>query len=253
VWWLLSMRNITTDSMYTLLGTPVQKLLLTACHFTGPGWNLNNSYEETIFVGGSDCVFFPDGCFLDSPSARHPASGAGRFHLHFNFMDKSFIGPMYITSEDKWGACRIDGPNYNAGGSTNGGPLIFVGTRFEGHNTTDAAFGSTFRMDGGMAVAMGCWFAYGMEAPATAARSPQDAGTVHVFGGAHFRAIFPTFDRSAAAAESVPFIYASGSDTVVRLLEVAHGSRNGVWAGLPRVQAASSAQVKASDGTYTVI
>jgi hypothetical protein len=257
-WWMLSLHNISTSGLWCVLGHKTgyntgQRFVMTGCHFTGTGWNVNNGGESAFYLCGSDNVLFSDGGLLDSNVANHPASGAGRYHLHLSFLTKTYIGPLFITAEEKWGACFVEGSNYNQSVTDNsGGPIRFFGTIFEGRNPTEASFGSVFRQDGGITIHFGCDFRQAMEAPATAGRSPVDAGAIHVFGGAKITLYCPSYDRAAGQAETVPFISANGVDTIVRPHDVQFTTRGGTWTGLPRV-AAGTAQILGSDGTYTVI
>jgi hypothetical protein len=258
-WWMLSMQNITSSLLWGLIGTAQFRLLLTLCDFGGR-WNVNNSYETAIRIGGSDNTLWPSGNVnIDSPPSTHPATGAGRPLLWFEFMGKTTVGGIFITGEDKWLACRVDGPDYNKSVATNAGDLEFYGAKFEGRNPTQAAFGAVYQQRGATTAHYGCRFAQGMEATATAARG--ELGVVHVkeyatsdhSGGGHMELWSPKYDRAASQAESVPFIYATDAATIVRPHGVRKHTRGGIWSGNPQVKVANGATVPASDGSYAVV
>ena len=125
VLWTANIRDVGFSLFKSVLGTPSDKLLLTACTFNG-FWNINNSYDVAITIGGSDNNLWTDGCLLDSDTA-FTFTGNVPYHLHCDYLEKTNIGPMYITAEANPATVRIDG-NDSTGG------LIFTGTRMEGRN-----------------------------------------------------------------------------------------------------------------------
>ena len=230
----LMMHNISSSGLYSVLGTQASKLLITAATFDGGGWEINNCYSGAFHLGGSDNTLWPNGCLLDSATAYNTAGSAqGQYHLWCDYLDKTYIGPMYITCEGGWGGIKVSGPAYNSG-SVNSGVVNVHGARIEGRNPGQPCDGANVRIEGGQTTLNDCWISYGMASPATMGHSPTDAGVIHqtagrliIHGGQH--------DRTGGMAETVPYLYSSGGSARVRDLSVA--SRGGIWAGLPRAKA----------------
>lgn len=234
VLYCLDASNISTNNLRHVFGTAAQKLLLTAGFFHG-FWEVQASYRSAFIMGGSDNTFWPDGCLLDSPDSLNPTaaggSGPGTAHLVFDYMDKSTVGPMYITASNNWTGIQVYGPAYNTSGSVDGGPIIFSGLKVEGRNNGDPACnGAVARLAGGITVWRDCWLAYGMAD--TAQIGLGDAGTVHSSGGDHTFS-GSQYSRAAAIAETVPWIRQTAGRIVVS--EAIIGKMAGAWAGRPRV------------------
>jgi hypothetical protein len=247
----LEMSGIYSSGLRTLIGTQTNKVLLTAASWFG-SWEINNCYNGAFHLGGSDNVFWVDGMLLDSGTAFNSAGSAnGQYHIWFNFMEKSYIGPLYITSEGAWNGIRISGPSNPAtsGGSNLGGPLNFFGMRLEGRNAGAPCNGSLFRIEGGSAILRDCWISYGMASPATPGHSPQDAGIIHQTAGILI-ADGCSYDRANTVAETVPWIYCNGGELMVG--KIMRGSKGGTWTGRPRVDQAAGT-VLVDDASVTVI
>jgi len=245
VLWTSVIRDVGFSLFRHVLGSPSAKLLNTVLQLDG-WWNINNGRGVSCTLGGSDSTFWPQGCLLDSPTSNTSGGGVP-YHLWFDYQEKSNVGPMFITAEGIPAGVRITGND-----ST--GALVFhSGTRIEGRNLNQPSNGSVVRMEGGRVTFRDAWLSYGYGNPGSSGRTGE-GGVVSVLGG---RALFDGcwYSRAGgtpAVAETVPWIYASGSTTKVRVqnAEVAHDG--GTWTGLPRVQAANGATVTADD-TVTVI
>jgi hypothetical protein len=246
-WYCLSMRDIFTSSLRTVLGTQSTKLLITAANFTGD-WEVNNCYNGAFHMGGSDNTLWTDGMLLDSGTAFATAgSSNGQYHLWCDSLDKTFIGPLYITAEGAWNGIRVSGPVYN-NGATNQGVLWMRGLRVEGRNPGAPCNGALIRVEGGMMNLRDSWIAYGMDSPSTPGHSPTDAGCIHQTAGAVLLDGI-TYDRVTSQAETVPFAYCNGGQ--MRVQNIWSASRGGTWAGLPRVDQAAGTVI--ADASVTVI
>lgn len=252
-------RDVSFAYFTSVMGTPAAKALFTACTFDG-WWETNQTRGTAYWMGGSDNTFWPNGGLIDSNPATTGFEGNGQYHVIFDYMDKSSIGPIYITAEDAWAAVLVRGPAYNtSGGSTNGGPLVFNGTKMEGRNASQGSgsYGALMRVAGGQVDLNSVWVGFGMAKPTDSAltntRSTQDAGLIHVTAG-HVDVNRITYGRGTdvngtAVAETVPLVYASGG--VVHVNRASVGRSNGPWIGKPRVDNNGAAVY--TDTTVTVI
>lgn len=242
-WYCLSMRDIFSSGLRTIIGTQATKVLMTAASFTGD-WEINNCYNGAFHMGGSDNVFWSDGMLLDSGTPFNSAGSAtGQYHVWFDYMQKSYIGPLYMTAEGPWAGIRITGGSYNSASTNIGGPLNFVGMRIEGRNTNQPCDGSLVRIEGGYAVFRDCWFGYAMQAPSNQGHSPTDAGAIHVMSSGAVLVDGCTYARANGVAETVPFVY-SNSTAPVRVHNIFAGES---WTGLPRVRQNAGSGVNVDD------
>jgi len=244
-------RDVSFNSFKSVLGSQATKLALTACHFDGY-WEVNNSYNGAIHIGGSDNDLWTNGILLDSSLAFGVAGSAtGQYHLWTDFLEKTSLGIPYITCEGLWGGWRNSGPTYNPSGSPSnlGGPnTMMAGARIEGRNAGSGSNGNLIRVDGGIAVVDGIWLGYGMISPATQGHSPQDAGIIHVTDGM-LLADNITYDRATGVAESVPVIYVSGTGNA-KVGDIIVGSKGGQWTSRPVITDASTGVVLRSGSTF---
>jgi hypothetical protein len=253
-WYCLEMRNIYSSSLRTVVGTQATAVLLTAAQFDG-SWEINNCYNGAFHMGGSDNTFWPQGMLLDSGTGFATAGSAnGQYHLWFDFMEKSHIGPLYITCEGAWNGVRVQGsltPHTFTSTSANlGGPLTFYGTRIEGRNQANPCNGSVFRQEGGIVRLRDCWLAYGMASPSTPGHSPQDAGMYHMTGGV-LLADGTTYDKTTSVALSVPLFYVAAGEA--RIFNVARGARGGSWSTTRPTVDEVTASTVTGDTTITVV
>ncbi len=251
-WYCLSMRDIFSSGLRTVVGTQATKVLMTAASFTGD-WEINNCYNGAFHMGGSDNVFWSDGMLLDSGTAFNTAGSAnGQYHIWMDGMEKSDIGPLYITAEGPWNGIRISGPGFNSTSNNQGGPLVFRGLRLEGRNAGAPCNGSLIRNEGGIVIVRDSWLAYAMGSPATPGHSPADAGVVHHASGT-LLVSGCTYDRATGVAETVPFVYTnSNADCIVT--ETLRAAKGGTWTGRPRVaKPAANPENRLIDGTATLL
>jgi hypothetical protein len=232
-WYCLQMRDIFTSGLKSVIGSQAQKVLITAAQFDG-AWEINNCYNGAFHLGGSDNTLWPAGMLLDSGTAFNTAGSAnGQYHIWCDFLEKSYIGPIYVTCEGAWNGVRVSGPAFNTTASNQGGPLVFHGSRIEGRNENAPCNGSVVRQEGGMVILRDCWIGYGMASPTTPGHTPADAGMVHHSGGTLI-VDGCTYDRATGVAETVPFVYTSSTGDCM-VSKTMHGATTGAWTGRPRV------------------
>lgn len=249
-WYCLAMRDIFTSGLKTVIGTQATKFLITASVFDG-WWEVNNSYNGAFHLGGSDNTLWPAGMLLDSGTAFLTAGGSnGQAHLWCDGLDKTTIGPLYITCEGGWQGIHVSGASVGST-STNQGRLMFYGLRCEGRNPGASSDGSVIRVDGGRVVIRDSWIAYGMGNPSNTGRN--DAGMIHHAGG-DLVVDGCIYDRATGIAETVPFVYTSvtGGDCIVQATQRAY--RGGAWTGRPRVaRPTGSAENRITDATVSLV
>jgi len=230
------LRDLSFSGFKSVLGSQAAKMLITAAQFDGY-WEVNNSYNGAIHLGGSDNTLWPAGMLLDSATAYlSPGGSNGQYHLWLDGLEKTSIGPIYITAEGGWGGIHITGAGIGSTSNNQGGPLVFSGgMKCEGRNAGAPCNGSLVRIDGGIVVLRDAWISYGMASPATPGHNPQDAGIVHQTAGQLVMSGC-TYDTATGVVETVPFLYGAGGEA--RISAQMRASKGGVWTGLPRYQAA---------------
>lgn len=245
----LSMRDIFSSGLKSVLGSVSTKLLITAASFTGD-WEINNCYNTAFHLGGSDNALWTDGCLLDSGTAFNTAGSAnGQYQLWCDSLDKTYIGPMYITAEAGWNGVRISGAAYNAV-TANMGSVTIYGMRLEGRNPSAGCNGSLLRVEGGRCKFHGGYINYGMVSPTTPGHSPADAGIIHHSGG-RLSVRATAYDRASGVAESVPFVYSNTTGPCV-VGDIEANSRSAAWTGLPQVaRPIANAENRIMDATVT--
>lgn len=234
VYWCLHLRDIGVTDFKTILGSQATSMKLTLCLIDG--WiQFQNSYNGGVHIGGSDNALFLGNSNIDSGASYLSAGGStGQYHLWFDSLEKTTIGPLYTTGEQGWGAIRVSGRAYNnAGGNNNGGPVWISGAKIEGRNAGAPCYGSLIKVDGGILNLTDSWLGYAMSSPSSMGHSPTDAGVVHQTAGAVVvRGC--TYDRASGVAETVPLVYSAGG--VTRVSDVLVGAKGGGWTGVPRVR-----------------
>lgn len=245
-YYCLQMRNFYAAGFKSVLGSQATKLLITAGQFDG-SWEVNNSYDGAFHVGGSDTVFWPQGMLLDSAAAF---VGSGQYHLWFDSMDKSSVGPLYITCEGDWGGVKVSGPTSPNGGSSNAGIVTFApGLKVEGRNPGQPCYGANVLVQGGQVTLPQAWISYGMSSPSSMGHTPTDKALVDVQGGvAYLEACW--YDRATGVAETVPFANVEPNGKLIIGNQLI-ASRGGTWSGLPRVK--NSGGTLVNDSSVTVI
>jgi len=170
-------------------------------------WNINSTASTSdapIQLSGSDSIVFPQGLWIDDGGSR-ASSASGKYHMKLS-MEKSIVGPMYMT-------CQGIGGILVAGYSAFDGDLVFTQARIEGQNKGNECHGALVRVTGGAGVVFdNCWFGYGMADPATGSNTA-DKAFVHI-EGANNKVQFTncTFGLGSSVTASTPMIYNNGSE-----------------------------------------
>jgi hypothetical protein len=222
-----------------IFGNPSVKFLITAVTFYG-WWNANNGYNTAFTIGGSDSNLFMDGCLLDSPPGTMTA---GQYHFIADYLEKTQIGPMFITCEQNSGLWIK--------GNSGTVQLILCGAgRAEGRNAGLPCYGSNIRIDGhGGVTIRDWWISYGFSNAASSGHTGE-GGTITITG-VDARVLIEGMQhgRATGVAESVPVVYQTGG--YVRCLNSKVEEANG-WANTPgRTGFKSTGGSYTIDGTYT--
>jgi len=244
--WCMNLKDLSFTGYKSILGSQATKLLLNLCLFDG--WlSFNNSYNGAIHIGGSDNNLFMGMTNIDSGTAYVSAGGSnGQYHLWLDGLEKTQIGPIYLTAEGGWNGIRVSGTAYNTTSSNLGGPNWIHGAKVEGRNSGAPCNGSLIRVEGGSLVLTDSWLGYAMASPSTPGHSPQDAGVVHqTAGNVALRGC--TYDRAGGVAETVPLLYQAGG--VATLKDTYVGAKGGTWSGLPRY---TGSNVRADDSVTAI-
>lgn len=198
-----------------VIGRPDAKALITAVLFRG-WWNINNSYGTAVTVGGSDSNLWTDGGLIDTPLAYSALWNAKEtHHLLFDSLQKSTVGPLYVTAEGRAGGALIRGSAASASA------LIITGARIEGRNPGAPCTSSNLRVDGGQVTVRDAWLAYNRGEGAVV----QNGGYLHLASC--------WYDRARDVNESVPWANQFGGTLRVRDTAVATGG--GAWSN-PRAR-----------------
>jgi hypothetical protein len=224
-WYCLSMSGIYSSGLRSVIGTQATKVNITAASFTGD-WEINNCYSSAFHIGGSDNALWMDGMLLDSGTAFNSAGSAnGQAHLWCDSLDKTVIGPLYITCEGNWRGVRVSGTSWD-NVTTNMGSLTFYGLRCEGRNPGAPCNGAPIRVEGGRASFIGGYVNYGMASPGTISGGT-DVGIINHTGGL-LAVEGVQYDRATGVGTSTPFVYTNttGPCMVTRCWGA---SRGGAW------------------------
>lgn len=230
--WCMNLRDCSWSSFNSILGNQSTKLLLNLCRLDG--WlSFHNSYTGEIHIGGSDNNLFAGTTNIDSGTGYlSPGGSNGQYLLWFDYMEKTSVGPIYLTAEGGWSGIKVSGPTNLAtsGGSNLGGPIWIHGAKIEGRNAGAPSNGSLIRVEGGQLNIRDSWLGYAMANPSATGRN--DSGIVHQTGGTVLvKGV--TYDRASSVAETTNFVYSSGGESHVG--EITRGSKGGSWTGRPRV------------------
>lgn len=218
--WTSVFRDLGFNLWKHVLGNPSSKFQNTAILCDG-WWNVNNAYNTSFTLGGSDSNFWMDGMLLDSPQSISGAIGSN-YHLRFDYQEKSTVGPLFITA-DKVSGIHVLGNDGNAA-------LVFQGQgRCEGRNKDTPCYGSNIRIDGGGVTFRDWEVFYGYAQPANSGHTGE-GGVITVTGG---RVLLDGvwYDRATGVGENVPFVYQSGG--FVRVRNLMTGAKGGTWSTVP--------------------
>lgn len=250
VWWTDSLRDLSFSDCLSVFGTQGSKRLITACVWDGGAWDIGNSYSGAVHIGGSDNTLWPAGGLVDSGTAYIPAAlvdPTGQYHIWCDSLEKTTIGPIFVTAEGGWGGLLVSGPAFGAVG-TNLGSVQLYGAKIEGRSPTQLSNGNLVRVSGGMLHASHTWIAYGMGNPTAQGHGTTDAGLVHVTnGGVSLSAC--TFHKASTQAETLPMVYQNAG--VVRVRDIWAGSKDAAWTATPGFKSIGGTAV--NDGTMATL
>lgn len=228
VLWTSVFRDITSVNAGSVIGTPSQRLLVTAGGIDG-FWNINNSQNSALNIGGSDYRIRPTQMLVDTGGLMSKTEYA----VTFSYLSNTGISDFYMTAEGHR-AILLEG-------GSSAGDVRIRDCEFEGRNAGAPSPGTLMRVTGGQYLIDGCRFAFAMTSPDAA-----DDGVIQVEGGSvTFRDC--TYSRATGVAESVPFMRVTGGK--VRIRDVVG---NGSWSGKPVVSTTSASLVDA-DSSVTVV
>jgi hypothetical protein len=243
LWRTSVFENLGFSAFRHVLGNPTTgaKMWVTGCYFRG-WWNINNCYNVGVWIGGSDNTLWTDGCMLDSPPSF---AGSTPYHMHVDYLEKTYIGPMYITCEAVPAGIRVSG-------SSSQTAVIFTALKIEGRNSSTSSYGSVVRVDSGRVTFRDTWFGYGYSAPGSSGRSGE-GGVVTVSGAARvlFDACWYARAGDDGVTEATPWIYATGTGTQVRVRNAQVAEDGGAFTQLPLVSAVSSAAADVDNSVRT--
>jgi hypothetical protein len=84
------------------IGNPTNRYAATLNKFIG-AWQIQVPYAEQICMGGSDNDFWVEGsCNIGDSSS---VAGAGKYLIILNGMDKTTVGPIYVTAKGAGELC----------------------------------------------------------------------------------------------------------------------------------------------------
>lgn len=180
--------SLSFDGFNSVLGNASQKFTCTQVVFSGH-WTVLNYQTTPIHIGGSDNSFWMNG-YLNSNS---PASVAGNGNpiIHFDYLEKSSIGYMFITAENDWLGMRVTGPIARA--------ISIHGGTFEGRATGNPATRAVIDITGGHVMMYSPDIGY----VTTANGAITQSGGVLECYSAHYR-------KASAAATTFPLLYQTG-------------------------------------------
>lgn len=180
--------SLSFDGFNTVLGNASQKFTGTQVVFSGH-WTVLNYQNTPLHIGGSDNSFWMTG-YLNSNS---PASVAGNGNpiVHFDYLEKSNVGYMFLTAENDWLGLRVTGPITRA--------ISIYGGTYEGRSTSNPATRAVIDITGGHVTMYSPDIGY-----VTTAN-----GAITQSGGV-FECYSPHYRKASAAATTFPLLYQSG-------------------------------------------
>lgn len=209
--------SLSFDGFNTVLGNAAQKFTCTQVVFSGH-WTVLNYQNTPIHVGGSDNSFWMSG-YLNSNS---PASVAGNGNpiIHFDYLEKSNIGYMFITAENDWLGMRVTGPIARA--------ISVYGGTFEGRATGNPATRPVIDITGGHVTMYSTDLGY----VTTANGAITQSGGVLELYSPHYRkataaaVTFPMLYQTAGIAHVTRPLSADGNAIRIRWKDAALGTQN---------------------------
>lgn len=237
VLWTTTIENVGFANFLNVLGYPGNPLYVTAVTFQG-FWNINNSFNTGVTIGGSDSQLWTSGMLLDTPPNITPG-GAGTFNLRCEGLGKTVIGPLYHTAQG------VSGVLVTSTWSGQQGQLVFTGNRTEGRHADEWCRGALMIIEGNSGVILrDCWWGFAMGDPNNTGHPTADTGVIMVrsksgyapqvvVDGAVYQRGQGANTNGALISEDVPFLSNDGG--YVRVSNVLT-SGAGQWTKRPGVK-----------------
>lgn len=187
--------SLSFDGFNSVLGNAAQKFTITQVVFSGH-WTVLNFQNTPMHIGGSDNQLWMGGYV----NCQGPGSvaGAGKPLVHFDYLEKSTVGYMYLTNDNGWSGLRVEGPAIR-------GIRIFGGV-YEGVNAGSPATAANIDIRGGHVMMFGP--DVGQTTTASGAII-QSGGTLELYS--------PHYRKATAAAATYPMFYqTAGSASITR-------------------------------------
>ncbi len=232
VLWCSTLRDVSYQNGPGIMGSSAQNQPTDA--ITVEGWcNWNNIRDRAIRIGGSDSAIHPTKLLIDSPPTIMGPKG---YLVQFTSLSKTDVSGFYLTAEQHSGIL-CDYTNEF---------LSFSRMHIEGRNAGKPCYGALVRLSCSFSQWVTSWFSYGMTNPAAGA-NPSDAGLIHCTNGVH------EFDhchtkRATGVPEDRPFIYGTGSGTLIRATNIV-GEK---YVGKPVVRVVNGARAECDDTVKVV-
>lgn len=186
----LQFHSLSFDGFNSVLGNSAQKFTMTQGVFSGH-WTVLNYQTTPLHIGGSDNQLWMGG-MLNSNSPGSVA-GAGKPIVHFDYMEKTQVGFMYITAENGWSGIRVEGPVERE--------LRFYGGVFEGRAVGNPATYPAIDIRGCRVIMYGPSVNYVVNTNAAGAII-QSGGVLELYS--------PHYRKATAAATTFPLFYQTG-------------------------------------------
>lgn len=180
--------SLSFDGFNSVLGNAAQKFTATQVVFSGH-WTVLNYQLTPLHIGGSDNSLWMSG-YLNSNSPAG-VSGNGNPIIHFDYLEKSNIGYMFITAENDWLGMRVSGPIARA--------ISVYGGTFEGRATGNPATRPVIDIAGGHVTMYSPDIGYVTTANGAIT---QPAGVLECYS--------PHYRKASAAAATFPMLYQTG-------------------------------------------
>jgi len=215
----IQFHSLSFDGFSSVLGNTSQKFTMTQGLFTGH-WTVLNYQNTPLRIGGSDNMLWMGG-MLNSNSPASVA-GAGKPIVHFDYMEKTQVGFLYITAENAWSGIRVEGPVERE--------LRFFGGEFEGRGASNPATYPVIDIRGGHVIMYGPGLGYVVNTNANGA-IVQSGGVFELYN-AHYRkatsaeTTFPMFYQTGGLAHISRPLSANGNAIRLRWKDAALGSQD---------------------------
>jgi len=236
--WTSVFRDIAIQDSSGVFGTAAQPVRVTAPCLDG-FWYVASQQARPFNFAGSDFYFNPSMMLLDTDPGLLADS---EYMFGAVNLGNAWVNNIYCTAEGQ-AALLV------SGSATNDVSKWFQDLVLEGRNNTAYSPGCLVRWTGSQGQITKTRFAHAMANPTLSGRSPTDAGVIHMTAG-NATITDCTYDRQSTVAETVPFVYANGASSTVRVERIT--PVGDVWTGKPVVQVVSGATAYVDDSVDVV-